>query len=221
MSWWCVLIAIALVVSPVVHADEIIDRVMAVVGTQIVTLSDVRMVQVFGLTNGPQFTDSRPQATGHGPQAAAADVLQQLIDRDLMLQEVEHYAPPEPDPSDVSRALSEVRRRFPDQAAYDRALVDNGIDDTRLRAFVRDNLRLRAYLDERFPPPPLPAESEVVEYYQTHPDEFSKNGKALPYNTVRDDIVTRLTESRRAGLIKDWLAGLRSRGDVTVVGTGE
>ena len=63
---------------------EIIDRMLAVVDGQIVTLSDVRAALRFGLVPADVTTD---------PIAAA---LQRLIDRRLMLHEVERYAPPEP-----------------------------------------------------------------------------------------------------------------------------
>jgi hypothetical protein len=251
------------VMIPVLHADEIIDRVLAVVGGQVITLSDVRMARTFDLTEGAWTVGSgkasgaqgatgngqramgneqramggsvappavarglQPARTGAGnAQRATGDeavevVLQKLIDRDLMLQEVEHYSPPEPDPGLIDRGLAAIRARFPTADAYQRALTDSGIDETRLRSIVRDNLRLDAYLAERFPPPPPPSESEVIEYYQTHPDEFSVGGSPQPFNQVREAIVTRLTLARRVALISDWLAGLRSRADLTLTGVG-
>jgi hypothetical protein len=247
--WTCLLIVFVLMI-PVLHADEIIDRVLASVDGQVITLSDVRMAQRFDLTegawsvasgdasgaadNGHRVTGGDRSATGNGQRATGGDrsamgngqratgdeavepVLQRLIDRDLMLQEVEHYSPPEPDPPIIDRDLAAIRARFPTAGAYQRALTDSGIDEARLRSIVRDNLRLDAYLAQRFPPPPPPSESEVIEYYQTHPDEFSVGGSPQPFNEVRGGIVARLTVARRVTLIRDWLAGLRSRADLTI-----
>jgi hypothetical protein len=69
--------------GPAVRA-EVIDRVLAVVDTQIITLSDVRAAVRFALV---------PQDVAVDPIAA---VMQRLIDRRLMLAEVDRYAPPEP-----------------------------------------------------------------------------------------------------------------------------
>lgn len=218
-SWLSCALAVLVALAPAVRAAEVIDRVMAIVAGQVITLSDVRMAQTFGLIAGPWA-----EAAGAGPKGPAGIsqgvVLQTLIDRDLMLQEVEHYAPPEPDPAAIDEQLAAIRARFPGDGAYQRALALNGIDEARLRSTLRDNLRLDAYLAERFPPPPPPSESEVIEYYQTHPDEYAAAGKPLPFNEVRDRIVARLTAARRASLIGDWLTGLRSRADVTVVEAG-
>ena len=83
-------IAILLLATTLVTAD-VIDRVLAVVGGQIITLSDVNAALRFGLVPADVSTD---------PVDAA---LQRLIDRRLMLAEVERYAPPEPSPASLSR----------------------------------------------------------------------------------------------------------------------
>jgi hypothetical protein len=120
-----------------VHA-ETLDRVLAVVGGQLITLSDVTAAIDLGL----QSTDR------------AADpvrvVLSKLIDRELVLAEVDRYAPPEPTAEAVDRDVEQVRRRFPAAAAFDAALARSGIDEKHLRETLRQDLRMRAYLDQRF-----------------------------------------------------------------------
>jgi hypothetical protein len=77
-------------------------------------------------------------------------VLSKLIDRELVLAEVDRYAPPEPTTEAVDREVEQVRRRFPSAAAFDSALARSGIDEQHLRETLRQNLRMRAYLDQRF-----------------------------------------------------------------------
>ncbi len=204
-----VLAAVALTaVQPVLRADEVIDRVLAVVSGEVITLSDARAARTFGLVDLPPGVD------------ALNAVLQKLIDRDLILDEVEHYSPPEPDPAAIDRRMVAIRGRFPSQAAYEQALITAGFDDVHLRAVVRDNLRIQAYLDQRFPAPPAPADDEVEHYYQMHPALFTRNGVRLPLAQVHDDIVSRMTAERRTALIAEWLAGLRLRGNVTILYLG-
>ena len=69
------------------HA-EVIDRVLAVVGSQVVTLSDARAVIEFGLVQ------PRP---GVDP---TSDAIQYLVNRQLMLSEVDRYSSPSPDAGD-------------------------------------------------------------------------------------------------------------------------
>src|SRR5436190_359353 len=80
---------------------EVIDRVLAVAAGQVITLSDVTAARDLGL----QRADGAPD-----PVRA---ILQTLIDRELMLAEVERYGPPEPALDAIERELAVVRSRFP------------------------------------------------------------------------------------------------------------
>jgi hypothetical protein len=117
---------------------ETIDRVLAVVGGQLITLSDVTAARDLGL-----------QSPGAAPDPVRA-VLNKLIDRELVLAEVDRYAPPEPSAAAVDREVQIVRARFASQAAFDAALARSGIDEKHLRETLREDLRMRAYLDQRF-----------------------------------------------------------------------
>ena len=141
---------------------ETIDRVLAVVAGQLITLSDVTAASDLGL----QAAD--------GAADPVRAVLSKLIDRELVLAEVDRYAPAEPADDEVDREVRRVRARLPSPAAFDAALARSGIDEKHLRETLRQDLRMRAYLDQRF--------SAAAE--------------------------------RRPGLVDEWLAGLRRRGDV-------
>jgi hypothetical protein len=117
---------------------EVIDRVLAVVAGQLITLTDVRA-----------SIDLRLQTTDGAADPVRA-VLTKLIDRELVLAEVERYAPAEPTAESVDREVQRVRARFESQEALDAALTRSGIDDKHLRETLRQDLRIRAYLDQRF-----------------------------------------------------------------------
>ena len=117
---------------------EIIDRVLAVVAGQVITLSDVAAARELGLQS--------PEGAADPVRA----VLTKLIDRELELAEVERYAPPEPSAEAVDRAVAVIRARFPSVGAFEEALTRSGIDDQHLRETLRQDLRIRAYEDQRF-----------------------------------------------------------------------
>ena len=119
-------------------SGEIIDRVLAVVGGSLITLTDVNAAVELGLVT-PAPSDDRVR-----------DVLTRLIDRELQLAEVDRYAPPEPSAAEVEHELQIVRARFASPAAFDAVLARAGIDLPYLRQTLRENLRIRAYLDRRF-----------------------------------------------------------------------
>src|SRR5258708_26423734 len=133
-------IGIALLVSLAGHVAraETIDRVLAVVERQLITLSDVTAATDLGLQSADGAAD---------PVRA---VLSKLIDRELVLAEVDRYAPPEPTAEAVDREVQRVRERLRSPAAFDAALARSGIDEKHLRETLRQDLRIRAYLDQRF-----------------------------------------------------------------------
>jgi hypothetical protein len=120
-----------------VRADEVIDRVLAVAAGDIIMLSDVRAAHDLGLVQ-------------IGADDSTQAVLSTLIDRALMLDEVERYAPAELSDADVDRAVDAVRTRFASGPAFDAALARVGLEPSQLRDLLRQDLRLRAYLDQRF-----------------------------------------------------------------------
>ena len=121
-----------------VASGEIIDRVLAVVGGSLITLSDVNAAHDLGLVT--------PRPSGD----PIREVLSQLIDRELQLAEVDRYAPPEPSAADVDLEVQAVRLRFPSTEAFEAVLARSGIDLAHLRETMRENLRIRGYLAQRF-----------------------------------------------------------------------
>ena len=118
---------------------EVIERVLAVVDGSLITLSDVNAASDLGLV--------APLSSGD----PVRDVLPLLIDRQLQLAEVDRYAPPDPAPAEIDREVQAVQMRFPSPDAFEAALARSGTNMARLRDTVRDDLRIRAYLDQRFP----------------------------------------------------------------------
>lgn len=129
---------------------DIVDRVMAVVNGNIVTQSDVYGALVFGLVTPADALDR----LGSG--------LEELIERELMLAEVNRYSPPEPSEQRIDEVAAQMRARFPSPDAYRRALEANGYTDDRVRAAARDTIRIQAYVDQRFGASLRPEERAAV-----------------------------------------------------------
>jgi hypothetical protein len=181
---------------------EIIDRVLAVVGGVVITQSDVTAASTLGLVAQEKSAD---------PVQA---VLLKLVDRRLILAEVDRYAPPEPTATAIDQEVALVRARFPSDAEYSAALARTGIDDKLLRQMLRDDLRTRVYLAQRFTVPP-PTDEELQRYYREHLGAFTRSGRTTPFADARPDVNEQLANERRSALIDDWVAGLRRRAVVT------
>lgn len=183
---------------------EVIDRVLAIVGAEIVTLSDVHVALALRLVD----------ATGSADPIGAA--LSHLIDRRLVAGEVDRYAPPEPDEGAVDDRTAELAGRLPAGAATGAGPASLALDQSRLRAMARDELRIEAYLDRRFAVV-APTDDEVERYYGDRPEAFTRDGVRRPLDDVREEARRLLAAEHRARLVEEWMAGLRRRADIHVL----
>lgn len=183
--------------------QEVLDRTLALVGGQPITLSDARAAVALGLIESG--------ATGDPIAAATA----QLIDRELILREVRRYSPTSPADSAVEARLNEIRAGLGDAATLQRLLDRHGFTEVRLRAWVRDDLRTQAYLAQRFASASLPTDAEIAQAYGRARAEFDTNG--LTFEQATPILRDRLIASRRRELIADWLSDLRRRTDVVIL----
>jgi parvulin-like peptidyl-prolyl isomerase len=182
---------------------EVMDRVLAVVAGELILLSDVRAAREFGFVTIERSGDQDAQA------------LARMIDRALILAEVDRFAPPEPGAAAVDKGIAALRQRFSSDASYAAALARVGIEERHLREYVRQDLRMAAYLEQRFTTIP-PPDDAIERYYREHPDRFTRDGVLIPFDDARPAIVQALSSQGREALVGEWLAGLRRRADVRV-----
>ena len=180
---------------------EVIDRVQAIVDGHLITLSDVRRALALHLVDGAAASSGEPAA------------LERLIDRVLILQEVERYAPPEPDRGAIDAQVRELERRLGSGELASR-LSAVGASDAWLRQWVRDDLRMEAYVNQRFAGAAEATDEELENYFRQHPDEFTRNGQDMSEASARQLARTRVMAIRRQVVVTEWLAGLRRRADI-------
>lgn len=143
------------------------------------------------------------------------DGLARLIQRELILREVQRYAPPAPSESAVDERLEMIRGRFPDAAAMNRVLDANGFTEVRLRAWMRDDLRTETYLVQRFASATAPADAEVAREYSQSKAAYDR--KFTTFEEAAPAIRQQLIESRRRQLIVDWVSDLERRTEIVLL----
>ena len=195
---WLAIVAALTVVQP-----ALLDRTLALVGGQPITLSDARAAIALGLIENPK--------------GLLTDVTMRLVDRALVLREVQRYAPPTPEESLVESRLAAIRQRL--GGSFNATLEAHGLTETRVRGWIRDDLRTQAYLAQRFASASLPSDSEVAAVYNRQRAEFDTSG--LTFEQAAPIIRQRLIEERRRDLVVDWVADLRRRTDVVIIEQGQ
>jgi hypothetical protein len=202
LAWGLVVAAAgALAAAPVAPAGAqtppvVLDAIVATVNGDAITASDVRAVVHLAWP----------------PGRAVADPVTYLIDRALMLDEVERASQGLPPPEQVEARQREVEAALGAPALAQLASRD-AMTAGRLAAWIRDDLRIDAYLSQRFTAAAQPTDEEVASFFATNAARFVQPG------TPADDAATAraraaLVASRRQALIDAWLDGLRRRADI-------
>ena len=121
----------ALFVVHVVAQQQLLDRVVARVGAAPITQTDVDAALAFGVID-----------------RQAGEPVKQMIDRRLILAEVNRFPPPEPDFRVVQDLMVKMKATAgPDVNAV---MKRTGVDDNRLSELARETLRIRSYVLQRF-----------------------------------------------------------------------
>jgi hypothetical protein len=191
-------IAIAVVLLAATLDAQVIDRVLASVDGRLVTLSDVRVTMTAGLVE----------------EATTEQALDRWVERLLVLQEVDRFAPPEPDASAVAERVSAVLSRLGSPEAAAQRLGELGVNAEWVRQWVRDDFRIKAYVEQRFSGALEPTSDELENYYRQHRSEFVRDGVELPAAEAQALARDRVMATRRRVLMADWLDGLRRRATI-------
>jgi hypothetical protein len=195
-------VVLAIVLWAPVQVPELLDRVLARVNGEPITLTDARAAIALGIVE---------QTEGVDPLVSA---MPQLIERRLVLAEVARFAPPEPDFTSLNGQTNAIKARV--GSAKELALLEKstGVGETQIREIARDELRIRAYLNQRFGSSVQATDEDAAAYYRAHLDEFRVNGELTPYAEAEPVARQRAAEARRRGVIFQWMRELRQRADV-------
>jgi len=181
-------------------AQQLLDRVLARIGTEAITQTDVEALVEFGLIEA------------RSPTVPAA--VQQAIDRLLILKEVTRFPSAGPPAADVEQQLAAMKARVGDRLGQ--MLQITGLDEDRLRGLARDTLRIRSYLQQRFGFAQV-GEEEARKYFEAHREEFTRNGMPLTFEEAAAEARQRAAATRVQGAVSLWLQDLRVRSDVALV----
>jgi hypothetical protein len=179
-------------------AQQLVNRVVARVGSDAITQTDLRASLGLGIVEALDEDEG----------------LQQLIDRRLQLLEVDRLTPIEPSPETIETEVERMKSYA--GTGLTRLLEATGITEARLPDIARDTLRIRAYLESRFPFMPV-NDSEAEQYYRAHPEAFRRNGVLMSFDEAAPAARAAMTAERRNARIAQWLRDRRARVDVVIL----
>lgn len=198
-----------------------LDRVVAIVNNDLVLQSDVDAEE--------RFAAFHP--TGE-PQPVSRDKLvDRLIDRALIFQQMALQPSPPVMDAEVTAELSTLRKLIPKCAAYHcdteagwkKFVEDQGFTLEELTERWRQRIEVLRFIEERFRMGIRILPADVDQYYtKTIVPAYQREKAPTPAETtIADRIQEILLQQRVDTLLDDWLAALRAQGSVRVLKPGE
>ena len=185
------------------------DRVLAVVDEDPVLNSDVERVIKLGLEQTRE---------GEAEPAFRRRVLNSLIEERLRFHEIDRFGFEQVPVDEIERNVAKIRARFPDDAAFQKALKEVGLDLKKLRQLVARQLLVFTYVDERLGPRVFVSLDEINRYYRSvlSPQVQSQGKQAPPVEEVREDIREVLKQQKLTQEVEKWTEELRRDADVVI-----
>lgn len=140
-----VILAAALLLAPALAGAEVIDRVVVVVGDQLVLASDIRLEAELS------FLDESPLPfwdPGHD------DPLHRLVDAAVIRSSAGELALYEPPADAVRQRLEALRLKFRDRASWEEFLGRWGLDEPALLGVLRRRMVVERFLFRNLQLPP-------------------------------------------------------------------
>lgn len=138
MSRAGLLLIIVLSIAASVAAQTVLDRVLSTVNGDVITQLDVRQARMLKLR------------LVTGPAESDADILRGLENRRLALAEVSHVPLPPPSAADLAAHRRDWESSLGAGANLPQLLDRAGLSDAGLTAWIRDDVRIEAYIGQRF-----------------------------------------------------------------------
>jgi hypothetical protein len=189
-------------VSSAVRAPQVVDRIVARVEGDIVTLSDVRELAAY-----QQLLDGRAEPDDR--------VLGELIEQWVVHSEAAAAQFPVAAESEVNREVERIVGRFPSPQVYFDRLAAIGLTPEAVRRIVAGQIYLARYLDYKFRPTVQVDEDAIAKYYQEQlvPALAAKGQTAPPLEAVtgqiRELLVTQGINERAASWIEETKSRLK------------
>lgn len=194
-----------------------LDHIVAVVNGDLILESDVQTEQRFDA-----FQPLRAETT-----ETRDKILERLIDRDLILQQMKDQPQPAIPDAEVDAQLAMVRKDLPECAAYhcdtDAGWTKFAAEHGFSVAEVRDRWRLRMevlrFIEQRFRMGIRISQTEIDDYYTNKLIPAYQKSHAIPpaKASINDRIEEILLQQQVTGLLEDWLKALRAQGTVRIL----
>ncbi len=205
MRRWLLIPALAIASS---LSAEIIDRIAVVVGSAVITASEV--------DREVRLTDFLNQTPLDLNVAARKKAVDRLIEQRLINREVELTRYPTPARSDADKPLAAVKARFKTAVLFEQALKEYGISEQDLKDHLYRQLTILRFIEQRFRPGIQISEEETQQEFARRANEKPSSPQSATLDESHQQITDALIERRVDQQLEQWLKNVRARTKIEI-----
>lgn len=193
-------------------AQELVDRMVAVVNRRVILESELEQAtRVEQLLQGKRA--EKPSAQ------ELQDVLERMIDRSLLDQQIAKSAPLDPSAEELDAQVKEIRDKIPGAATeegWKSILSSYGLTPADIDLHVISEFRVLRYVDLHFRGLVRVDRVDIQSYYlETFLPELQRRGAPVPpLADVYDKIEKILAARRMDEMLGEWLQTLRAQAHI-------
>jgi hypothetical protein len=179
-----------------------VDRVAARIDQQVLTVSEIN-----------QMRDIR-----FFPTQDPREILDALIAQALRFRDVERFGAQDISKDSIETRLQEIAKRFATPAEFADAVAHAELTMDEVRALVKRELQVEAYVQERFAPMIFVSNEDIEAMYNgAWSQQRRQRGLPIPpLAEVQEEIRTLIRSRQLQTEIDKWTAQLRARANVDV-----
>jgi parvulin-like peptidyl-prolyl isomerase len=191
---------------------QVVDRMVAVVNKRVILESELdQTTRVEFLLQGKPI-----QSLTHADRSV---VLERLIDRSLLDQQIVNPAMLDPSPEELAAKIKEIRDSMAGAAANDRwnaILSGYGLTQQDVEEQLTSQFRILRFIDLRFRGLVRVDKEAIAAYYQERflPEVRKRNASEPKLSEVSNKIEQILAEQRIDELLNNWLKTLRAQAHI-------
>ncbi len=146
------------------------------------------------------------------------NVLEQLVSYHLLQQEAAAKKVVVPD-TDLNGQFAQIRKQFPDQAAFDKALASQGTTEQKLKGTIRESMMVTKVLEEEVGSKVNVTTKDIQDFYDTNKEKFVQ-GEAVRASHILITVAKDATPAQKAAAkakAEDLLKQIKGGADFATV----
>jgi len=196
---------------------EVIDRIVAVVNRQIITLSDVEQERKF-LEIGPG-NPAEVQGSPKSEDPSQFELTQKLIEQSLIRQQIQQFPGIDISPEEIEKQVASLKQANNFSRNWEQQLEQLQLTAEQVKEHLRWQLQVLKFFDYRFRQFVVADSREIEEYYhEKFLPELASRGitKRPSLVEVEEKIRAIVAEEKVNQQIDDWLKSLRESASIEV-----